>query len=105
MCVHELRARLPAPGHGVPIGTRVTAIATPGPNSQFARWDQGVCAGRGSTCTFTASYDSCITAEFLLTNPTAPPQSLPNIACREDPNYASPARAATAARRAPGPHP
>ena len=88
-----------------PFGTRVTAIATPGPNSQFARWDQGVCAGQGSTCTFTASYDSCITAEFLLSNPTAPPQSLPNIACREDPNYASPARAAPAARWGAGPAP
>ena len=70
-----------------PLGSRVTAIATPGTGSVFARWDQGVCAGQGATCTFTANYDSCITAEFLLTNPTAPPQSLPTITCRNDPNY------------------
>ena len=72
-----------------PIGTRVTAIATPSTGSQFGRWDQGVCAGQASTCTFIANYDSCITAEFLLTNPTAPPQSLPFVHCIDDPNYAT----------------
>ncbi len=72
-----------------PLGSRVTAIATPGTGSVFARWDQGVCAGQGATCTFTANYDSCITAEFLLSNPTAPPQSLPTITCGNDPNYAT----------------
>jgi hypothetical protein len=75
-----------------PFGTQVTAIATPSMGSQFGRWDQGVCAGQGPTCTFTANYDSCITAEFLLTNPTAPPQSLPNVHCVDDPNYATTAQ-------------
>jgi hypothetical protein len=63
----------------------VTATATPGDGSVFARWGQGACAGQGSTCTFTATKPSCITAQFLLANPTAPPQSLPDVPCLENP--------------------
>ena len=63
----------------------VTAIATPGPDSIFARWEPGACKGQGPTCTFSARKQSCISAQFLLTNPTAPPQSLPTVPCPEDP--------------------
>lgn len=66
-------------------GLTVTAIATSGPDSIFARWGPGACRGQGPTCTFTARRPSCITAQFLLTNPTAPPQSLPTVPCPEDP--------------------
>jgi hypothetical protein len=68
-----------------PKGVAVTAIATPGPDSQFDSWGPGACHGQGATCTFTAQRPSCINARFLLTNPTAPPQSLPNVPCAEDP--------------------
>jgi hypothetical protein len=68
-----------------PVGVTVTAIATPGKDSKFARWGPGACKGKGETCTFTAKKPSCISAQFLLTNPTAPPQTLPNVPCREDP--------------------
>jgi hypothetical protein len=68
-----------------PAGVTVTAIATPGANSAFAQWGPGACKGQGPTCTFTARKKSCINAQFLLTNPTAPPQSLPAVPCTEDP--------------------
>jgi len=68
-----------------PKGTEVTAIATPGKDSRFARWGPGVCKGQGPVCTFIARKPSCISARFLLTNPTAPPQSLPDVPCPEDP--------------------
>jgi hypothetical protein len=68
-----------------PKGDTVTAVATPGKDSMFARWGHGVCAGQGPTCTFTATKPSCITAQFLLVNPTAPPQTLPDVTCVEDP--------------------
>jgi len=68
-----------------PEGVTVTAIATPGQDSMFARWGPGACAGKGQTCTFTARRNSCISAQFLLTHPMAPPQSLPTVPCREDP--------------------
>ncbi|HET6378936.1 MAG TPA: hypothetical protein VFG05_11625 [Methylocella sp.] len=68
-----------------PLGATVTAIAAPGKDSRFARWGAGACKGQGQTCTFTAKKDSCISAQFLLINPTAPPQSLPAVACPEDP--------------------
>jgi hypothetical protein len=68
-----------------PTGATVTAIATPGKDSTFARWGPGACRGQGPTCTFTAQRPSCISAQFLLTNPTAPPQSLPEAPCPEDP--------------------
>jgi hypothetical protein len=68
-----------------PAGATVTATATPSQGSYFARWAQGACSGQGPTCTFTANKNSCIVAQFLLTNPTAPPQSLSNGRCAEDP--------------------
>lgn len=68
-----------------PEGVTVTAIATAGQDSKFARWGPGACKGQGPTCTFTAKKRSCISAQFLLTNPTAPPQSLPTIPCPDDP--------------------
>ena len=68
-----------------PEGVEVTAIATPGEDSRFARWGPGACQGKGQTCTFIARKDSCISAQFLLINPTAPPQSLPRVPCPEDP--------------------
>lgn len=68
-----------------PEGVTVTAVATPGPESRFARWGPGACEGKGPVCTFVARRESCISAQFLLTNPTAPPQSLPSIPCPEDP--------------------
>jgi hypothetical protein len=45
----------------------------------------GACRGQGTTCTFTAQRPSCVNARFLLTTPTAPPQSLPNVPCPEEP--------------------
>jgi hypothetical protein len=68
-----------------PKGVTSTAIATPGEGSKFARWGPGVCAGQGPTCTFTAERPSCISAQFLLLKPTAPPQSLPDVPCPQDP--------------------
>ena len=68
-----------------PAGTSVSAIATPGKDSRFARWGPGACKGQGPTCSFEAEKDSCISAQFLLTNPTAPPQSLRDVPCPEDP--------------------
>jgi hypothetical protein len=68
-----------------PEGATVTATATPSAGSVFAQWGQGACAGQGPTCTFVAVKPSCITAQFLLQNPTAPPQSLPDASCAEDP--------------------
>jgi hypothetical protein len=68
-----------------PIGVTVTAIATPSKDSQFDSWGPGACSGQGATCTFTAQRPSCINARFLLTNPTAPPQSLPKVPCPRDP--------------------
>lgn len=66
----------------LPEGLEVTAIATPDQESRFARWGPGACQGQGPVCTFIARRDSCISAQFLLTNPTAPPQSLPKVPCR-----------------------
>jgi hypothetical protein len=68
-----------------PQGATVTATATPSAGSVFAQWGEGACAGQGATCTFIAVKPSCITAQFLLQNPTAPPQSLPDASCPEDP--------------------
>lgn len=65
-----------------PKGVTVTAVATPGKDSRFARWGPGACKGKGQVCTFIAKRDSCISAQFLLTNPKAPPQSLPKIPCQ-----------------------
>jgi hypothetical protein len=67
-----------------PEGATVTATATPSAGSVFAQWGQGACAGQGPTCTFVAVKPSCITAQFLLQDPTAPPQSLPDASCPED---------------------
>jgi len=64
-----------------PEGATVKAIATPGKDSRFARWGPGECQGQGPTCTFTARKNSCISAQFLLTNPQAPPQTLPVVQC------------------------
>lgn len=65
-----------------PKGLTVTAIATPGKESRFARWGPGACRGQGQVCTFTAQRPSCISAQFLLTDPKAPPQTLPAVPCR-----------------------
>jgi hypothetical protein len=67
-----------------PQGVTVTATATPGTDSTFAQWGPGACRGQGQTCTFTAQKPSCVNAQFQLTNPTAPPQSLPTVPCPED---------------------
>ena len=64
-----------------PKGVSVTAVATPGKKSRFARWGPGACKGQGQVCSFIAKRDSCISAQFLLTDPKAPPQRLPKIPC------------------------
>ena len=66
----------------IPKGLEVTAIAKPDKESRFARWGPGACRGQGPVCTFTARRNSCISAQFLLTDPPAPPQTLPNVPCR-----------------------
>jgi len=83
----EFREQVTAPhlDTAFPKGVTVTAIATPGKDSRFYRWGPGACKGKGSTCSFTATKPSCISAQFLLTTPTAPPQSLPTVPCQEDP--------------------
>ncbi len=66
-----------------PRGMTVTAVATPGKGSVFARWGPGACRGQGATCTFIAQKPSCINAQFALSaDPAAPLNPVP---CQADP--------------------
>ena len=54
-----------------PIGTAITLLATPDANNTFTGWS-GACTGAISSCTFTLTTSSIVTATFALTpgNPT-----------------------------------
>ena len=67
-----------------PEGLSVTAIATPG-EVEVRTLGAGGLRGQGADLQVHRDQGSCISAQFLLTNPTAPPQSLPDVPCPEDP--------------------
>jgi hypothetical protein len=69
-----------------PRGARVTAVATPSPGSRFAHWSQGACSGQGPTCSFTATKDSCIYAQFVVDkDPGGGASPAPPARCSQDP--------------------